>query len=238
MEMARFRREKPPSEWQRDPSRHGERPERVAGYGEADRYRQDPRERSDVAQYRRRGFVPPDRREWRDETHDPGFAPGGAGEERFIGPSWQSGYGPVMDETGGIDLDHPDPSRGRRPHGPQGWGYEGLGYRPEPPGAFSGISPRGYRRSDRRILEDVCDRLTDDEHVDASHIEVRVEDCVVFLQGTVPDRAMKRRAEDLAHAVRGVDDVVNQLRLARDDRPRLAQEARDRIEPTNGERTR
>ena len=37
---------------------------------------------------------------------------------------------------------------------------------------YAGRGPRGYRRSDDRIGEDVCDRLTDDPALDASGIEV------------------------------------------------------------------
>jgi hypothetical protein len=35
--------------------------------------------------------------------------------------------------------------------------------------------PRGYQRSDARIFEDICDKLTVDPRVDASDIEVDCE---------------------------------------------------------------
>lgn len=79
----------------------------------------------------------------------------------------------------------------------------------------SGRGPSGYRRSDERIREDLNESLTWDRAVDASHIDVKVADGVVTLSGTVGNRRMKRRAEDLADSVRGVDDVHNQLRVSR-----------------------
>jgi hypothetical protein len=110
--------------------------------------------------------------------------------------------------------DVPDPRRGTRPEGPIGWMYGGLGYE-RAPHNFGGIGPKGYRRSDARVSDDVCDRLTDDPRIDPSDIEVRVEDGEVFLSGRVPDRRMKRWAEDVASGVPGVRDVINEIRIAR-----------------------
>jgi hypothetical protein len=81
-------------------------------------------------------------------------------------------------------------------------------------GQFRGHGPRGYRRSDDRIKEDVCQCLTDDEHIDASNIEVAVNDREVVLSGTVQSRAEKRHAEDLIERLPGVRDVINGLRVA------------------------
>jgi osmotically-inducible protein OsmY len=76
-----------------------------------------------------------------------------------------------------------------------------------------GKGPRGYRRSDERIREDLCDCLTDDPFLDASEIEVKVESCEVILTGSVSSRDDKRRAEDLAESISGVNDVRNNLRV-------------------------
>ncbi|HEX6010675.1 MAG TPA: BON domain-containing protein [Geminicoccaceae bacterium] len=76
-----------------------------------------------------------------------------------------------------------------------------------------GRGPKGWRRSDQRIAEDVNDRLTDDPDVDASDVEVRVEDGEVTLSGTVDSRVARRRAENLAEDVRGVGHVQNNLRV-------------------------
>jgi osmotically-inducible protein OsmY len=80
-------------------------------------------------------------------------------------------------------------------------------------GKYAGRGPRGYQRSDERISEDVNDRLTDDWYVDASDIEVSVNNCIVTLAGRVNSREEKRRAEDIAESVSGVTDVSNQLRV-------------------------
>src|ERR687883_561129 len=42
-------------------------------------------------------------------------------------------------------------------------------------GGYRGRGPREYRRSDDRIRDDVNDRLTDDDFLDASQIEVGVQ---------------------------------------------------------------
>lgn len=78
---------------------------------------------------------------------------------------------------------------------------------------YRGVGPRGYRRDDARIREDVCDALTDSDALDASAIDVGVQDGVVKLSGSVPHRLMKRLAEDLAEACAGVRDVDNGLRV-------------------------
>jgi osmotically-inducible protein OsmY len=79
-----------------------------------------------------------------------------------------------------------------------------------------GKGPKGYRRSDERIREDVNDRLTDYDYLDASDIEVTVAQCVVSLDGSVDSRWAKRIAEDIAETVSGVSDVQNNLRVSRD----------------------
>lgn len=80
-------------------------------------------------------------------------------------------------------------------------------------GGFAGRGPKGYTRTDDRIREDVCERLSMDDDVDATDIEVRVENGEVTLVGTVQTRSMKHHAEDLAEDVSGVKDVHNQLRV-------------------------
>jgi hypothetical protein len=108
---------------------------------------------------------------------------------------------------------HDEGDEGRRWSGPDerrqaaygGWSREDGGHR--------GRGPRSYRRSDARILEDVSDRLTEDRHVDASDIEVRVEGGEVTFTGMVDNRGMRRLVEDLALGVPGVVHVQNNLRL-------------------------
>lgn len=82
-------------------------------------------------------------------------------------------------------------------------------------GGFRGRGPKGYRRSDERIVEEVNELLTDHDELDAENIEVSVADGEVTLSGTVSDRQAKRLAEDLADDVSGVQEVHNQLRIQR-----------------------
>jgi osmotically-inducible protein OsmY len=83
----------------------------------------------------------------------------------------------------------------------------------------TGRGPKGYQRSDERIREDVCVRLTDHPGIDASEIEVLVDAGEVTLSGTVDARTTKRLAEEVAESVSGVRDVHNQLRIGPHARP-------------------
>jgi len=92
-------------------------------------------------------------------------------------------------------------------------------------GEHRGKGPKGYKRSDDRIREDVCDRLSDDDELDASEIAVSVKEGEVTLEGSVSDRRSKQRAEDLAESVGGVRDVNNKLRTNKG----MLQEMSDRL---------
>ena len=76
-----------------------------------------------------------------------------------------------------------------------------------------GRGPKDYVRSDERIKDDANDRLTEDYRVDASHITVSVSNGELTLNGTVTDRAAKRRAEDCVENISGVKHVQNNLRV-------------------------
>ncbi|HEV7643251.1 MAG TPA: BON domain-containing protein [Pyrinomonadaceae bacterium] len=79
-------------------------------------------------------------------------------------------------------------------------------------GHYRGHGPRGYKRSDERIKEDINDRLTDHAYLDASEIEVEVSDGNVVLTGSVINRYAKRMAEDIVDNISGVKNVENRLR--------------------------
>jgi hypothetical protein len=85
-------------------------------------------------------------------------------------------------------------------------------------GRHAGVGPAGYKRSDSRITEDVCDRLMYHPDIDASGIEVSVTNGEVTLSGIVPDRRTKWEAEEVAEHVFGVQHVHNSIRIARDRR--------------------
>ena len=76
-----------------------------------------------------------------------------------------------------------------------------------------GKGPKGYQRSDARILEDACEILLDSPEIDATEIEVKVNDRVITLEGEVVSRRDKRLAEELIENVTGVLDVQNRLKV-------------------------
>ncbi|ABS27340.1 BON domain-containing protein [Anaeromyxobacter sp. Fw109-5] len=98
--------------------------------------------------------------------------------------------------------------------GPLAWmgerAREATGKRPH--------GPKGYRRADDRIQDAVCERIARSP-VDASDVEVKVENGEVTLTGTVRSRREKWWLEELVEGVFGVEDVHDHLRVARTDAP-------------------
>ena len=92
-----------------------------------------------------------------------------------------------------------------------GRGYTGIARDLEP----RRQGPRGYRRSDDRIREDICEALMALTHLDASEVSVDVTEGIVMLTGIVPERRMKHAIEDATADVRGVLDVENRIRVVR-----------------------
>ena len=84
-------------------------------------------------------------------------------------------------------------------------------------GQHRGKGPKNYNRSKERIKEDASDKLSDDSLLDASNIEIEVNDNELTLNGTVDTRYEKRRAEDLVESVSGVQNVQNNLRVVSRD---------------------
>lgn len=78
-----------------------------------------------------------------------------------------------------------------------------------------GKGPKGYRRSDERIKEEVCEALWHDQQVDASEIEVKVENATVTLEGKVETRQTKRMAEEVIADIPGIEDIRNQITVDR-----------------------
>jgi len=114
----------------------------------------------------------------------------------------------------------PDRDRGYGMGG--GYGYPGtdmgMGGPPdEDRGPHYGKGPKGYKRSDERTREDVCDAIAHQGHIDATDVEVKVEGGIVTLSGTVIHRHDKRGLEHIAERCRGVHEVHNELRLKRSD---------------------
>lgn len=163
----------------------------------------------------------------RHGTDDAGFI-----EERGFGhvpgQRWSGGYG------------------GDRDRAPQGTGpsrdFTGRGFtgndfggpprqRMAPPGEDRGPhwgkGPKGYKRSDERTREEVCEAIAHQGHIDASDVEVRVDSGIVILTGTVAQRHHKRALEQLVERCRGVHDVHNELRLGSNQPRREPSKAHD-----------
>ena len=154
-------------------------------------------------------------------------------ERYFPEPAWGLGSEPGRSGFGRWEVGWGLQNSGG---GPQGYGWEGGwqgGFGPRYGGGFggglagsawarhgrhAGRGPRGWTRSDERILEEINERLTIDPDVDATEIVVRVDAGEVTLEGEVEDRYSRRRAEDVAWDAPGVRDVHNRLRVS----PRLA----------------
>lgn len=135
-----------------------------------------------------------------DEDETSGYAQGYAGYGQGLGDAgprpMRQGRGGVMSYGGSAESAPERSTRtGQGPH--------------------QGKGPKGYRRSDERIRDDVCEALMLDAWLDASRLEVSVRDGIVTLEGTVGERYMKYLAEDCAAQASGVQDVENHLRLDR-----------------------
>lgn len=84
---------------------------------------------------------------------------------------------------------------------------------PQQPALVGDVPAVRVHRSDERIREDVCEALRGDDWIDATHIEVGVEDQNVVLAGEVRERNQKWLAEDVAERVLGVRAVINRIRV-------------------------
>ncbi|MDB4941196.1 MAG: transport-associated protein [Labilithrix sp.] len=110
----------------------------------------------------------------------------------------------------------PSAGRGASLHGSD----MGMGAPEQDRGPHYGKGPKGYRRSDARMLEDACEAIAQHGYVDASDVEVKVKDGVATLTGTVQHRYDKKVLEALVEHVRGIEEVHNQIRIPRPDRKR------------------
>jgi hypothetical protein len=132
-----------------------------------------------------------------------------------------NGRGPIRDEPGEADEFEDLPVRDRpyESFGQQGFAMPTYPVDPVPHRGevdFPVGEPiRPPPRTNERVRDEVCERLTDDAHVDASDVEVVVHDGEVILSGTVADRDQRWRAEDVTAHVHGVIDVVNRIRVRR-----------------------
>lgn len=130
-----------------------------------------------------------------------------AAARRFNEARTQRGFGRVIYGESGLGEAPPNDRPGLGSHDAE-WAA------PAPaPAGFAGRGPKGYRPSDERLREQICERLSADDEVDASEISVRVEDGEATLEGSTETRVQKHHAELIAAGVTGVSDVHNRLRV-------------------------
>lgn len=78
-----------------------------------------------------------------------------------------------------------------------------------------GKAPKGYRRSDERIREEIAESVMEWSEIDASEVQIDVSNGNVTLQGTVDSRRTKNLLEEIADCVSGVEDIDNQIKVKR-----------------------
>lgn len=158
---------------------------------------------------------------WGDEyARDEGWS-GGGRADNYTRDNFWGGTGASGDWVGtgagrGSSYVGYGPARTRSTYGSSDFGGDAVPYgETDPAGRMShrGRGPKNWRRSDERIREIVNDMLTDDADVDATDIDVTVQDGEVTLEGRVTTRREKRLAEDIAYHCAGVEDVQNRLRV-------------------------
>jgi osmotically-inducible protein OsmY len=71
-------------------------------------------------------------------------------------------------------------------------------------------------KSDLSIQEEVIQEIGFDSRLDGAHVAVTVEDGIVMLAGDVSGYARKLAAQEAAHRVEGVLDVVNEIQVKDD----------------------
>lgn len=139
-----------------------------------------------------------------------GYEGGEAGRRAGQQHQWERGYG----EGYGLSSGYADEQAyGERYGSERGGAYASGRAGDAYARSYRGMGPKAYTRSDERVLEDVNDRLTEDDLLDASDISARCVNGVITLEGTVAERWMKHRAEDLADASSGVKQVDNRIQV-------------------------
>jgi len=99
---------------------------------------------------------------------------------------------------------------GQGQYGQDKYGQSGQGMQER---SHRGRGPKGYERSDERIKEVICEKLTDAPNIDASNLSVEVKNKEVTLSGTVSSRKEKFAAEELIERCGGVKEIHNQLKV-------------------------
>jgi hypothetical protein len=173
------------------------------------------------------------RETWRGEERGrwggEGFREEGHGRDAYAGPPGPRDARAARDTLEGGDLGWHGGVRGAEGGGGYGGGFFGTAYslyagRPEHVGEGRsggaheeqrmGRGPKGYKRSDERIHDEVCERIAR-SGINADEVEVKVEGGEVTLTGSVDRRDDKWHLETICESVFGVDEVHDHLRVGR-----------------------
>jgi len=157
---------------------------------------------------------------WRrtSQLSQTGEGPGSWGPDA----DWRDRWARVERDSGGLDRWYLETSPSAfRGTGGQARGYEERAWARQDRGR-TGRGPKGYKRPDDRILEEVCERIAR-SNVNAQEVEVQVQSGEVRLTGLADSLWDKRSIEDLAAEVFGVEEIQNDIRVKRPiDRAREA----------------
>lgn len=162
-----------------------------------------------------------------------GFGSGGSGSAGYGGRGFRgSSHGQGQQGSGTQGYGRQGYGGGQRSQRPQFGEDQYQGYNL---GGHRGKGPKGYTRSDDRIKEDINEKLWFDDHLDASNIEIEVQNGEVTLTGTVEDRYSKRAAEDLIEDLSGVKHVQNNLRVdSSESSPFTSNKLNENVETISG----
>jgi hypothetical protein len=140
-----------------------------------------------------------------------------AEEDTRFGGTEPGGHGPGVENMAPPSVGYSTSPSRRDDHEMGHGGYMGGTSRSTTPTSrptATGRGPRSYQRGDDRIRADLCDKLMQG-WMNAEDVDVKVQDGLVTLSGTVRSRDEKRAIEDLAEEVLGVKEVTNNIRLNR-----------------------
>ncbi|MDQ3399039.1 MAG: BON domain-containing protein, partial [Deinococcota bacterium] len=81
------------------------------------------------------------------------------------------------------------------------------------PGPYTGMGPKAYESAGDPLGQEAALRLTQHGQVDASNIEITIDNGAVLLEGTVVSEEVKSLAEEAIRSLEGVGDVQNLLEV-------------------------
>lgn len=143
----------------------------------------------------------PDYRFPNDYQHTQYGSFGDARDERSgLTEGQREAYDEVLYSRGPYDPNVDGRSLGDRHHVPYGLSHRGKG-------------PKYYIRQDVNIEEDVNHALMDSHSVDATDIEVMVQDGNVILSGMVDSRVERRDAETAIDYISGIRNIENRIHI-------------------------